>query len=145
VQHNIFIYKGKVILVFAYNKVNTNTNNLFYIVHSPCPLVQKILYLYLVYIRPFCSHISQNLGAQLKNSTNPHLFSTHKSATACFSSDQAHSSLRKSTADCAAPTTTSLYRQTATSIAKKHLPSLIASFNPNMPKDYNRFLQLLAF
>lgn len=121
VRRNIFIYKGRVILVFAYNKANTNTNNSFYIVRSPCPLVQKILYLYLVYIRPFRSHISRNLGAQSKNSTNPHLFSTHESATACFSSDQAHSSLRESTADCAAPTTTSLYRQTATGIAKKHL------------------------
>jgi hypothetical protein len=39
VQCNIFIYKGKVILVFVYNKVNTNTNNLFYIVRSPCSLV----------------------------------------------------------------------------------------------------------
>lgn len=145
VRQNIFIYKGSVILVFAYNKANTNTNNSFYIMRSPCPLVQRILYLYLVYIRPFRSLISQNLGAQSKNSANPHLFSTHKSATACFSSDQAHSSLRKSTAKCDAPTTTSLYRQTATSIAKKHLPSLVASFNPNTPKDYNRFLQLLAF
>jgi hypothetical protein len=39
VRRNIFIYKGKVILVFAYNKANTNTNNLFYIVRSPCSLV----------------------------------------------------------------------------------------------------------
>jgi hypothetical protein len=39
VRRNIFIYKGRVILVFAYNKVNTNTNNSFYIVRSPCPLV----------------------------------------------------------------------------------------------------------
>jgi hypothetical protein len=81
----------------------------------------------------------------LKNLTNPYLFSTHESATACFSLDQAYLSLRKSTADCAAPTTTSLYRQTATSIAKKHLLSLVALFDPNMPKDYNGFLQLLAF
>lgn len=145
VRRNIFIYKGSVILVFAYNKANTNTNNSFYIVRSPCPLVQRILYLYLVYIRPFRSLVSRDLGAQSKNSTNPHLFSTHESAAACFSSDQAHSSLRKSTADCAAPTTTSLYRQTATSIAKKHLPSLVAAFDPNTPKDHNGFLQLLAF
>jgi hypothetical protein len=145
VRRNIFIYKGRVILVFAYNKANTNTNNSFYIVRSPCPIVQKILYLYLVYIRPFRSLVSRDLRAQSKNSTNPHLFSTHESATACFSSDQAHSSLRKSTAKCAAPTTTSLYRQTATSIAKKHLPSLVASFDPNTPKDHNGFLQLLAF
>ncbi|EOA85687.1 uncharacterized protein SETTUDRAFT_56710, partial [Exserohilum turcica Et28A] len=55
---NIFVYKGKVILVFSYNKANTNTNNSFYIVRSPCPIVQRILYVYLVYIRPFRSLIS---------------------------------------------------------------------------------------
>ncbi|KAF2626977.1 hypothetical protein BU25DRAFT_342016 [Macroventuria anomochaeta] len=38
-----------------------------------------------------------------------------------------------------------ILEQTATSIAKKHLPSLVASFKPNTPKDYNGFLQLLAF
>jgi hypothetical protein len=61
VRRNIFIYKGRVIFVFAYNKANTNTNNSFYIVRSPCPLVQRILYLYLVYIRPFRSLISRSL------------------------------------------------------------------------------------
>jgi hypothetical protein len=64
VRRNIFIYKGSVILVFAYNKAKTNTNNSFYIVRSTCPLVQRILYLYLVYIRPFRSLISRDLGAQ---------------------------------------------------------------------------------
>ena len=39
VRRNIFVYKGKVILVFSYNKANTNTNNSFYIVRSPCPIV----------------------------------------------------------------------------------------------------------
>ena len=140
VRRNIFVYKGKVILVFAYNKANTNTNNSFYIVRSPCPTVQRILYLYLVYIRPFRSLISRNLGVLSKDSTNPYLFSTHESATSCFSSDQAHSSLKHSTATCAVPMTTSLYRQTVVSIAKKHLPALVKLFDPNTPKDYYSFL-----
>ncbi|EMD86838.1 hypothetical protein COCHEDRAFT_1218347 [Bipolaris maydis C5] len=145
VQRNIFVYKGKVVLVFSYNKANTNTNNSFYIVRSPCPIVQRILYLYLVYIRPFRGLISRNLGILPKNSTNPHLFSTHESATSCFSSDQAYASLKKATAGCSVPMNTSLYRQTAVSIAKKHLPGLVAPFDPSTPKDYNGFLQLLAF
>lgn len=41
--------------------------------------------------------------------------------------------------------TTSLYRQTAVSVAKKHLPALVKPFDPNSPKDYNGFLQLLSF
>jgi hypothetical protein len=60
-------------------------------------------------------------------------------------SSKAHSSLKKSTAKCPTPTNTSLYRQTATSIAKKHLPALVTPFDPNTPKNYNGFLQLLAF
>lgn len=31
------------------------------------------------------------------------------------------------------------------SIAKKHLPALVKLFNPNTPKDYYSFLQLLSF
>jgi hypothetical protein len=38
-----------------------------------------------------------------------------------------------------------VYRQIAVSIAKKHLPALITPFDPNTPKDYNGFLQLLSF
>ena len=38
-----------------------------------------------------------------------------------------------------------MYRQITISVAKKHLPAIIASFNLNTPKDYNRFLQLLLF
>jgi hypothetical protein len=145
VRRNIFIHEGKAILVFAYNKANTNTNNSFYIVRSPCPQVRRVLYLHLFYIRPFRSLISRKLGAQTTGSTNPHLFSTHESATACFSSSKAHSSLKRSTAKCPTPTTTSLYRQTANSIAKKHLPALVTLFDPNTPKNYNGFLQPLAF
>ena len=144
-RRNIFVYKAMIILVFAYNKANTNTNNSFYIVRSPCNLVQRMLYTYLVYIRPFRDFISRNLGILSKPSTNPHLFTTYNEATACYSSNKAHSSLQKSTAAYPVPMTTSLYRQVAVSIAKKHLPDLIKPFDPNTPKDYNGFLQLLSF
>jgi hypothetical protein len=63
VRRNIFMYKAKITLSFAYNKANTNTKTSFYIVRSSCPLVHMILYVYLVYIRPFRNLISRNLGA----------------------------------------------------------------------------------
>ncbi|KAJ9634203.1 hypothetical protein H2199_009087 [Coniosporium tulheliwenetii] len=50
VARNIFIYRGQIILVFSYNKANTNRNNSFFIVRAPCPVVQKILFVYLAQI-----------------------------------------------------------------------------------------------
>jgi hypothetical protein len=45
------------------SKDYTHFKTSFYIVRSSCPLVHMILYVYLVYIRPFRNLISRNLGA----------------------------------------------------------------------------------
>lgn len=145
VQRNIFVYKGSIILVFAYNKANTNTNNSFYIVRSPCPAVQRLLFVYVAYIRPFRDFINRSMGAISDHPTNPHLFATHDNIAGCFSAAMAHLSLRKSAIGCPIELSTSVYRQIAVSIAKKHLPILVTPFDPNTPKDYNSFLQLLSF
>ena len=144
-QRNIFVYKNSVILIFAYNKANTNINNSFYIVRSPCPLVQRALFVNIAYIRPFRNFVSRELGIIAERTTNPYLFAAHSSATGCISSSIAHASLSRSTARCPVPLTTSLYRQIAVSIAKKHLPALVTPFDPNTPRDYNGFIRLLAF
>jgi hypothetical protein len=145
VRRNIFLYKAKIILVFAYNKANTNTNNLFYIVRSPCPLVQRILYVYLVYIRPFRNLVSQGLEILPRNATNPHLFSTHDSPATCFTSDQAHSSLKKSTSNCTVPTTTSVYRQVAVSIAKKHMSATTGSASIDNSPSFTNIARYVIF
>jgi hypothetical protein len=40
VQRNIMIHKGRIMLLFAYNKVSMTVNHLFYIVRVPCPIVE---------------------------------------------------------------------------------------------------------
>lgn len=145
VQRNIFVYKGQIILIFAYNKANTNTNNSFYIVRSPCSTVQRFLYMYLAYIRPFRTFVSRQLGIVAESSANPYLFATYDSTTGCFSALLSHSCLKKSAPQSPIMLNTSLYRQIAVSITKKHFPALVTPFNLNTPKDYNSFLQLLSF
>jgi hypothetical protein len=145
VQRNIFVYKGQIILIFAYNKANTNTNNSFFIVRSPCFIVQKLLFVYLAYIRPFRNFVSRQLGVLSDTPANPHLFTTHDNVSGCFSASVCHSCLKRAAPASPIRLSTSTYRQIAVSIAKKHLSAMIAPFDPNTPKDYDGFLQLLSF
>lgn len=145
VQRNIFVYKGKIILVFSYNKANTNTNNSFFIVRSPSPVIQQILFVYLCFIRPFRDFLSRQKGTMSGYSTNPHLFTTHNEGMACFSAAKAHKCVQKAAYGLPFEISTSIYRQVAVSIAKKHLPTVTMPFDPNTPKDYNGFLRLLSF
>ena len=52
VRRNILLYRGQLVLVFAYNKASTHHNNTFYVVRAPCPAIQDLLFIYLAYIRP---------------------------------------------------------------------------------------------
>jgi hypothetical protein len=88
-------------LVFSYNKGSQNSNNSFYIVRVPCPVMGRCLVLYLACIRPF----SDLLGRQLKLikvnvPTNPHLFTAYDSPLACFGSAAYSKILQQSTSEC---------------------------------------------
>ncbi|OWY53993.1 hypothetical protein AALT_g11700 [Alternaria alternata] len=87
VQRNIFVCQGRILLFFSYNKASQNSNNLFFVVRVPCALIEKCLFLYLVYIRPFNDFLSRRL--KLVNAdapTNPHLFTAYDTPVSCFSS-----------------------------------------------------------
>jgi hypothetical protein len=78
VQRNIFICQGWILLNFSYDKASQNSNNSFFVVRVPCALVEKCLFLYLAYIRPFNDFLSRQL--KLVNAdapTNPHLFTAY--------------------------------------------------------------------
>jgi hypothetical protein len=59
VQCNIFICQGRILLIFLYNKASQNSNNSFFVVRVPCALVEKCLFLYLAYVRPFNDFLSR--------------------------------------------------------------------------------------
>lgn len=142
---NVFVYKGRIILVFSYNKATTRSNNSFYIVQFPCPIIGQVLFMYLTYIRPFSDFLVRQLQIVRDMGSNPHLFTRYKDASGCFNAASCANSLLQSTTTSPAPLTIQRYRQIAVSIAKKHLSTLVQPFNPNTPKDYNGFLRLLSF
>jgi hypothetical protein len=47
--------------------------------------------------------------------------------------------------DCPVRMQLSVYRHIAVAVSKKHIPTLLEPFDPNIPKDRNGFLHLLAF
>ena len=132
-MRNVFMFEGKIILVFLYNKANTNHNNSFYIVRRPAPPVERILALYLIYIMPFCDFLARELQGETSGILNAHLFSRHDSQSTCFNSKACSRSPREAMVDCPVPLDMRTYRQIAISMSKKHLPSLLQPFDPHAP------------
>ncbi|CAG5184520.1 uncharacterized protein ALTATR162_LOCUS10950 [Alternaria atra] len=146
VQRNIVIHKGRIMLLFAYNKVSTTVNHSFYIVWVPCPTVERALFLYLAYIRPFTDFLLRQLKlVDAETKTNLQLFGLSCHPTGCFSATDCSKSLEQATPDCPIRLQLSIYRHVAVAMSKKHTPTLLEPFDPNIPKDRNDFLHLLAF
>ncbi|PVH68318.1 hypothetical protein DL98DRAFT_399032, partial [Cadophora sp. DSE1049] len=142
---NIFFRQGRLMLVFSYNKATTVSNKSFYIVRFPCPIMSRVMFNYLTFIRPFSDFLARQLQLTLASTTNPHLFTLHDTKTGCFSSNACLRSLQLSTQGCGFQPTIKLYRQVAISVVKKHIPAIIASFDPNAPTEYAMFLKMLAY
>ncbi|PVH90694.1 hypothetical protein DM02DRAFT_734466 [Periconia macrospinosa] len=62
-----------------------------------------------------------------------------------FSAADCSKSLEQATPDCPIRLQLGIYRHVAVAISKKHIPALLEPFDPNIPKDQNGFLHLLAF
>jgi hypothetical protein len=145
VRRNIVIHKGRIMLLFAYNKVFTTANHSFYIVRVPCPTVERALFLYLAYIRPFTDFLLRQLKlVHTETKTNLYLFTLSCHPTVALVTD-CSKSLEHTTPDCPVRMQLSIYRHIAVAVSKKHIPTLLEPFDPNLPKDRNGFLHLLAF
>lgn len=133
-------------LLFTYNKVSTTANHSFYIIRVPCPTVERALFLYLAYVRPFTDFLLRQLKlVDARTKTDLHLFTLSSHPTACFSAADCSKSLELATSGCPIRLQLGIYRHIAVAISKKHIPTLLEPFDPNIPKDQNGFLHLLAF
>jgi hypothetical protein len=57
VQRNIVVHKGRIMLLSTSSKVSTTANHSFYIICVRYPIVERALFLYLAYIRPFADFL----------------------------------------------------------------------------------------
>lgn len=135
VQRNVFIYQSRIMLVFSYNKASQNSNNSFFIVRVPCSAVERCLFLYLAYIRPFSDFLSRQLKLVSANApTNPHLFTVYKSPSACFRSASCSKTLQQSTVECPIQLSFKTYRQVAVAVSKSIFLALCSLSTPTLQK-----------
>lgn len=139
-------FKGRLVLIFPYNKACTNTNNSFYVVRSPSPAVERILFVFLVYLRPLRDMIARKvLLREPDTDPNRHIFSKHDQTVSCFKPSDCLRSLRAATVDSPLRMTMRNYRQISVAMSKKHMPDLLKPFDPHTPNDLNGVLHLLSF
>lgn len=146
VPRNVVCFQGRLILIFPYNKACTSTNNSFYIVRSPSPAVERMLFVFLVYLRPMRDMIARKLLIrEATTESNRHLFSKHDQFTSCFSSAGCLRSLQLATTYAPLTMTMRNYRQISVAMSKRHIPHLLKPFDPHTPNDLDGFLRLLSF
>lgn len=133
VMRNVIFREGRLLLVTEYNKARASNNYAFYIVRYLPPRLAELVYMYLVYIRPFVNF----LAAQLKL---PHLYATEylfsdpRDKRKHLSTSQATDILRRLTSVFPTPMSLSLYRQSALAIAKRYIKELVQKSDFYRPK-----------
>jgi hypothetical protein len=146
VQRNVFICQSRLLLIFSYNKVSQNSNNPFFVVGVPCPLVERCLFLYLAYTRPFGDFPSRQLKLiSATVPTDPHLFTAYSTPFACFSSAACSKILQKSMPESPILLHFQVYRQIIVAISKKHLSGTVQPSDVNAPRDHDGRSRLLSF
>jgi hypothetical protein len=56
-EHGLYVYNGYIITLTRHHKAKRSTNREFFVVRCLPARTGRILYYYLVYIRPFCRHV----------------------------------------------------------------------------------------
>jgi hypothetical protein len=146
IARNVFCFQGRLVIIFPYNKACTNTNNSFYVVRSPCPAVERMLFVFLVYLRPLRDMIAcKVLFGEADTDPNRHIFSKHDQMATGFKSSDYLLSLKVATVDSPLKMTMRNYRQISVAMSKRHMPDLLKPFDPHTPDDLNGMLHLLSF
>jgi hypothetical protein len=146
IARNVVCFQGRLVLILPYNKACTNTNNSFYVIRSPCPAVEAMLFVFLVYLRSLRDMTARKvLFREANTDPNRHIFSKHDQMVTCFKPSDCLRSLGAATVDSPLKMTMRNYRQISVAMSKKHMPDLLKLFDPHTPNDLSGMLHLLSF
>jgi hypothetical protein len=142
-MRNLIFREGRLLLVIEYNKARTSNYHAFYIVRYPPPKLARLVYLYLVYVRPFISFLAGQLRFT-RLYTTEFLFPDPRHRQKHLSSAQATDILKRLTQRFPTPMSISLYRQSALTIIKRYIKKLIPAANFYKPKAASDPIKMIA-
>jgi hypothetical protein len=118
-------------LVLLHNRAGLKSSGSFYIVGFFASCVERNLFLYLVYMRPFSDFLPQQLWISESKTTNPHLFATQRSLATYFRAETYIKSPQLSAPSYPIKLNTRLCCQVVIGLAKRHKSCKNATFLPS--------------
>jgi hypothetical protein len=137
VMRNLIFREGRLLLVIGYNKARASNHHAFYTVRYIPRRLAVLVFLYLVYIRPFVDFLAAQLRFPHLRGTE-YLFPDPRNKQKHLSTSQATDVLKRLTQRFPTSMTLSLYRQSALAIAKRYIKELIEKtdfYNPKASTD----------
>jgi hypothetical protein len=129
VIRNVMILQGHMCYVTKYFKATRATNKSFYVARFLPPVVARLLYHYLVYIRPFSVMLAQELKMTIKDSN--YLFCSTEKPYKPWKSTRLTEVLRDSSAKLfKTGITIQDYRHIVIAVTRRHVKSIAGRFNP---------------
>jgi len=129
-ERGIYVHEGSVIYVTRHHKARKITNREFHVVRYLPQQAGRILFLYLVYIRPFAEMIQRRAKLSNKGASSRLLFRTLQAPTQLWSSQQLSTILQKAGQGIfRKPFGVQLYRHISISITERHVKRVAEPFN----------------
>ncbi|KAK2035747.1 hypothetical protein LZ31DRAFT_537228 [Colletotrichum somersetense] len=129
-QRGVYIYSGALVLITRHHKTRHMTNNEFQVARFLPDVVGRLLYLYLVYIRPLTGMLNRRCLCAPDRSGSSILFASQSRPERPWSTDKLSKELsRASTQSTGQPINTQTYRQVSIAVTERHIKQVHALTN----------------
>ncbi|KAK0370042.1 hypothetical protein CLIM01_12595 [Colletotrichum limetticola] len=121
----VYVYSGALLLITRHHKTRHTTNNEFQVARFLPDVVGRLLYLYLVYIRPFTSMLTRACLCAPGTPGAPILFASPSRPDMPWSTDRLSKELLRATTQFTGqPINTRTYRQLSIAITERHVKQI---------------------
>lgn len=121
-ERGVYVYDGFMAYLTQYHKARAASNFEFYVMRYLPLAAGKLLFYYLVYIRPFSAMLAREIGLVNGDVRSNHLFCSDQDPTKIWRSGMLTKTLREISAKIfAKPIGIRLYRQLSIVITNKHV------------------------